>query len=206
MECDGVVWARVPEGGVELLDQEIARIRQETGKNSPMKVLAFDPTQHAFALVDRWGKSDEMPDWAEGPDLSEAPELQALSKITGDVVAFYAVDEGSQLGVYGHWRDGSLVRSLVFADDQWCEVGGEPQAWEAPLFSAQALEQALDSGDPEETQRIFAAGSITQGASLPRPDYPGASLMTAIATTLRAPLWGFSPWPKRRDARKALSP
>jgi hypothetical protein len=209
MECDGVVWARVPEAGVGRLNAEIAHIRAATSRRSPLQVQAFDAALHDLALVDRWGRSDDMPSWAEGPDFSDAPELAALSEVVGDVVAFYAVDEGSQLGVYGHWQRGALARGLVYANDEWCDVIGEPQPWEAPLFSpahlARALEDTRDAGGDEAAVRAaFAAGHIEQGRAHPRPWVANLTLLDAMVTSLRAPRWGFEPWPRRRDALKAL--
>jgi hypothetical protein len=172
------------------------------GRSPFLGVVAFDPAVHAFALVDRWGKSDNMPDWSEEPDLSQADELAALSRDVGQVVAFYEIEEGSTSGVYGAWNDGELVRELEWADDQWVKVAGQPQSWEAPLFGTDELDSALeaardDGRDEAEVRAAFAAGSIQSGAAWPVPQ----RMAVFIRTALRAPAHGLEPWPRRRAAR-----
>ncbi len=210
MESDGAVWARVPGNRVADLDAVIKTVRSSTQRDSPLGVLAFDPAAHAFALVDRWGRTDDMPVWVEYMDPAQATELAALSEAVEDVVAFHVLDEGSLQGVYGHWQSGSLVRGLVWADEHWQEATGTPQSWEAPMFSpahlARALEDTRDSrGDEEATRAAFARGHILAGEYHPRPGTPGLNLLDAMVSVLRAPRWGFSPWPPRRDVLRAMS-
>jgi len=152
-------------------------------------VLGFDPAQR-FALVDRWGKSDDMPRWAEGPDLGRATELADLSKAVGEVVAFYEVEDGGDLGVYGVWRDGALVRSLVRLET-W-SAQGTPQPWEA-RFIAKVKAQDPDQADGPDT--------IEDGAEDPRPG--AVSVGGQIWQELGAIGWGVpQPWLRRRDALK----
>lgn len=203
MQCGGAVYARVPAGGVTALDEAIKKVRDRALSRGPLGVLAHTPGQSEFAVVDRWGKSDDMPRWAEGPDLSKTEELAALSKEVGEVIAYYDVDDGDGLLVLGHWRDGTLVRGLQRLEE-WADVRGTPEPWEAELFSTQALEQALqdiqeDGGDEEEVRAAFAGGHIAQGAQWPRPP-----VLRAMMKSLRLPSYGFQPWPRRADEVKRL--
>ena len=203
MDSSGAVYAKVPTGGVAALEAAIETVRGRGFHAGPLGVLAFDPALHEYGIVDRWGRSDDMPAWSEGPDLNDARELRALSRLVGDVVAFYEVDEGLTTGVYGAWREGELVRALEWADDEWCRVEGEPQPWEAPLFAperlAHALENAADDGQDEAAPRAaFAAGRIERGARWPAPDRMAVHIRTAHP----GPAHGFLPWPRRSDVVK----
>jgi hypothetical protein len=199
MECAGVVYAKVPAGGLAELERAVKDARAVSHHSSPLGVLACDPAIHRFAIVDRWGKPDDMPIWSEDPDLSTASELEALSRAVGEVVAFYEVEEGSTMGIYAAWRDGTLVRDLEWAEDQWVKVEGEPQPWEASLFGAESLERALEraryNGSSEDDVRAaFAAGTIEPGSSCPMPE----GMAIYIRTSLDGPAYGFEPWPRRK--------
>lgn len=208
MQSSGAVYAKVGAGGVEQLERAIVAARAARPARGPLGVLAFTPGEHAFALVDRWGKSDDMPHWSEGPDPAQATELTALSRDAGEVVGFYEVDEGTEFAVYAHWRDGALARALVWGDGEWMRAEGEPQAWEAPLFGAEGLEQALadareDGHDEADVRAAYAKGRIEAGARWPRPGF-APHLTRAVLGALRAPAWGVQPWPRRRDVVAAL--
>lgn len=198
MESSGAVYAKVPAGGVPALEAALGRAA--AGRSSAFPgVIAHDPGG-AFALVDRWGKSDDLPGWAEGPDLAMAAELAALAREVGEVVAFYEIDDGASLGVYGAWRDGELVRGLVWSDGVWDTVVGEPQLWERPLFAGTALADALDDAsvdgfDEVPVRAAFAVGHLGPGATAPAPRAMAAKIRAALG----APAHGFLPWPLRRD-------
>lgn len=199
MDSGGAVYAKVPAGGAAALEAAIRRARPHPN-TGPLGVLACDPARHAFALVDRWGRSDDMPRWAEGPDAARAAELAALSREVGEVVAFYEVEEGSLLGVYAVWREGALARELHCYEGEWTRVAGEPQPWEAPLFAPARLEQALqdardDDRDEAPVRAAFAPGRLVEGARGPAPQ----RMAVAIREALRGPPHGFQPWPRRRD-------
>jgi hypothetical protein len=207
MQCGGAVYARVPaDGGVTRLGEAIGKARAPgPAQRGPLGVLAHTPGQSDFALVDRWGKSDDMPRWAEGPDLSKTEELVALSREVGEVIAYYDVDDGDGMLVYGHWRDGALVRSLLRLEGEGWDVTGTPEPWEAGLFTADALERAAqevsdDGGDEAAVRAAFAGGHISAGARWPRPP-----IITAMMKALRLPSWGFQPWPRRREEVTRLS-
>lgn len=193
----GVVYAKVPVGGETALDAAVKAARGVSKHSSPLGVLALDPAQHAFAIVDRWGHRDDMPMWAEEPDLSSALELFALSEAVGEVVAFFDVDDGTEFGVYGAWKHGELVRELMWAGDHWATVEGAPQPWEAPLFAPESLARALEypQGPESDIRAAFAAGQLAAGARWPVPD----GLAVPIRAILRGPAYGFEPWPRRKE-------
>ena len=197
MGSSGVVYAKVPAGGVSALEAAVKAARAVSRHDSPLGVLAVDPAAHAFAIVDRWGPKDDMPMWSEEPDFSSALELVALSEAVGEVVAFFDIDEGTELGLYGTWRDGVLVRELQWAGGEWQKVEGEPQPWEAPLFDAESLARALEypQGAEADIRAVYAAGQIAQGARWPVPD----GIAVHIRAALRAPAYGFEPWPRRKE-------
>lgn len=210
MDSDGAVWARVPGNDVAALDTVIKKVRLSTRRDSPLGVLAFDPAAHAFALVDRWGRADNMPVWVEDMDPAQATELAALSEAVEEVVAFHVLDGGLLQGVYGHWRSGALVRGLVWMDEHWLQATGTPQEWETHIFSsahqARALEDTReDGGDEAATRAVYARGHIVAGEYHPRPGTPGLDLLNAMVGVLRAPRWGFKPWPPRRDVLRDMA-
>ncbi|MGV8041061.1 MAG: hypothetical protein AB2L07_13605 [Thermoanaerobaculaceae bacterium] len=205
MDTDGVVWARVPGNDPAALEAVITQLRATTRRDSPLGVLAFDPAVHAFALVDRWGGQDYLPDWAATLDLAHAPELAALSGLVEEVVAFHTLDGGSLQGIYGHWKQGRLVRGLVWIDEHWAQAWGTPQAWEAPLFAPGHLAAAIEDAGPEDgaVREAYARGEVVAGEAHPRPGDYGHTLLGAMVQVLRAPRWGFSPWPPRSEVLKA---
>ena len=143
METGGAVYAKIPGGGVAALEAAIREVRGKRLEEGPLGVVACDPAAHAFALVDRWGKGDDLPSWAEEPDLALATELAALSRHVGEVVAFFEIED--DFGVYALWRDGQLARELHWLAGAWAKVEGEAQAWEAGFFEARFLERALEN-------------------------------------------------------------
>lgn len=205
MECGGAVYARVPAGGLAALEDAIQRVRDPRWPGrGPLGVLACTLGQHDLALVDRWGKSDDMPRWAEGPDLSRAEELAALSQEVGEVIGYYDIEDGDQVLVYGHWKDGTLGRALCALEREWTHVQGTPEPWETDLFSSKALERALSAAQDDEqdeapVRAAFESGRLTQGARWPRP-----AVIGALSKALRLPTYGSQPWPRRADAVKKL--
>jgi tetratricopeptide (TPR) repeat protein len=199
MDSSGAVYAQVPAGGVDALEAGVREARLIGRNSSPLAVLAYDPAVHSFALVDRWGRPDDMPHWAEDPDLELATELAALSRLVGEVIAFYEVDEGTTMGIYAAWRDGVLVRNLQWAADRWECVEGEPQSWDVALFTPQALQNALDDArDREQVRTLFDSKRIVLHATWPRPE----GISVSIRTVHPAPAFGFSPWPRRKELEK----
>jgi hypothetical protein len=193
----GAVYARVPAGGVPALEAAIKEARAVSKHSSPLGVLAFDPALHAFAVVDRWGPQDNMPIWAEYPDLGMAFELAALSRSVGEVIAFHEIDEGLTQGFYGGWKDGTLVRDLQWMDGMWIRVEGEPQPWETPMFTDEAFKYALEiaADDPEPVRAAFSKRRIEVQAAWPTP----VEISRNICKVHSGPAFGFRPWPRRNE-------
>lgn len=195
----GAVYARLPAGGREALVEALRRIATQRRQPVFLGVLAGEPGVQDFALVDRWGRQDDMPAWAAHLDLAVATELAGLSAAVGEVVACYDQDEGLTMGIYGAWRDGVLVRELLWQDGSWARVDGEPQPWEASSFTDAALAGSLDradAGEHAEVRAAFAARRFAPGARWPMPD----QLVRGIIAACRAQPFGFQPWPPRREA------
>ncbi|MBI4861163.1 MAG: hypothetical protein HY815_13035 [Candidatus Riflebacteria bacterium] len=191
----GAVCARVPAGGVPALEEAIREARSVTRSSGPLGVLAFDPALHRFAVVDRWGRQDNMPAWSEEPDLGRAPELAKLSQTVGEVVAFYEMDDGLTMGVYGAWKDGTLIRDLQWMNGSWMRVQGEPQPWEESAFSDRALREVLDCADEpdkEEIRSAYARNQIIVDTRWPRPFFN-------VCQACQAPPFTFMPWPRRSE-------
>lgn len=205
MDSYGAVFASVPAGGAGALEAAILEARKVSRHSSPLGVLQFVPTEHGVALVDRWGKQDNMPIWAEGPDLGKAFELAELSKAVGEVVAFYEIDGGMMMGIYGAWRNGVLVRDIEWNDGSWYKVEGEPQPWEQGMFGEESfafsLDFALEAGLGEgELREIFAKKQLVPDARFPIPQ----RIALGIKTFMKGPAFGFQPWPKRRELVEKL--
>ena len=93
MDSSGAVYAQVPAGGVDALEAGVREARLIGRNSSPLGVLAYDPAVHSFALVDRWGRPDDMPHWAEDPDLELAKELAEKLKQPYDLYVFHFIAE-----------------------------------------------------------------------------------------------------------------
>ena len=192
----GAVYAKVPVEGIPALEAAISQARAVSRHSSPLGVLAFDPALHSFAVVDRWGPQDNLPIWAEYPDLGMAVELAALSRAVGEVIAFHEMDEGLTQGFYGLWKEGVLVRDLQWMDGAWIRVEGEPQPFEEPLFTEEALRYALEISDGAEAVRTaFAKKRIEVNDAWPTP----SALSRNICRIHPGPAFGFQPWPRRRE-------
>ena len=97
--------------------------------------------------------------------VGDAPEqrLAALSaRLHTDVIwlAFQSVVDAFE---YHHWRDGALLRSLVYgfreAERTWERVEGTPEPWEAEILF----------GDPEDLRAALeSAESATERADVER--------------------------------------
>lgn len=197
MESSGAVWVRVGAEGLGAVEGALASLP----RGYALGVLRYEPGEHSFALVDRWGKSDDVPRFVDDERAREP--YAALSATVGEVVAYYDIEEGSELATVLVWRDGALARRIYWADGEWCEVEGEPEAWEAGLFTPERRDRAFEYREDDEAaqavlREAFARGVIEQGARGPEPWAP------ALWSAIRAPAPGFSPWPRRRDVLNAL--
>lgn len=103
-----------------------------------------------------------------GVESGEAA-AQALSAVVpGEVVWIIIQTTASCLGVH-HFENGQRVRVVEFADGTWTRVEGAPRAWEATLFSAERLEEALEGGDDPEVRAAWERRTLTTGDGQPWP-------------------------------------
>jgi len=164
------------------------------------------------AISKAFGKAEPVPSspWvrcgydrdAEPPDddvlYGDESLTQARSEELGEVIFVYG-DTSIDGFVYEHARDGELLRKLVWfqmLDDAWTAgwtcVEGEPEPWEAALFSAIQLQQFLeherathqDEGRAEEFEAYaeqvrahWESGRIVAGRSYPECDGTVAMLV-----------------------------
>lgn len=109
----------------------------------------------------------ELPGVADGE-----PSACSLSKsVSGQVIAVVIQTTASVISV-AHFEAGERRRSIGFADGTWVCVEGEPQPWEARIFSQEELEAAKEVGEPDddaELEAVFARKTLTAGQSLPWP-------------------------------------
>jgi hypothetical protein len=213
MDTFGAVFARVRGGDVAGLEAAVREVRGSRPSEGPLGVLAFEAGAHDFALVDRWGRSDDPPGWFESDSDDDADDgrftpLTRLSALCGEVVAEYSVE--MDLCKFVHSRDGEVVRFLEWCEGAWTVVRGEPQTWEAGLFEPAWLEASLENardggGDEDEVRAAFAAGHLVQGSRWPTLITAAVSVSGALRERLRLPTYGFQPWPKRADVVKTLA-
>lgn len=114
-----------------------------------------------------------LAEWTElalpGVADGEASALALSKLVPGPVIWAIVQTTASVVGVV-HFQDGKCLRCIEFADGSWRRVEGEPQPWEAWLFSQEELDAAKDVGDPSddpELEAAFASKTLVVGKSLP---------------------------------------
>lgn len=114
-------------------------------------------------------------DWTEfalpGVADGHASALALSKRVSGQVIWAIVQTTASVVGI-AHYKDGRCQRCIEFADGSWRRVEGEPQPWEALLFSAEELEAAKDvgvPGDNAELEVAFASKTLEVGKTLPWP-------------------------------------
>lgn len=106
-----------------------------------------------------------------GVELGEPTALELSKRVEGVVIAVLVQTTASVLSV-AHFEGGAVRRRIEFADGSWWSIEGEPQSWEAWLFSDAELEEARAIGDPDddaELERAFARGRLAVDDRLPWP-------------------------------------
>jgi len=113
--------------------------------------------------------------WTElalpGVDDGESSARALSQALLGEVIWIIVQTTASVIGVT-HFESGRVVRRLEFADGSWQRVEGQPQPWEAQLFSSAELDAAKEVGSPEddaELERAFANRTLEAGSGLPWP-------------------------------------
>lgn len=150
-------------------------------------VRLSDGEKGLAALHARFGEAAvfSSPESSYAAILVAAPPLQpddltALSRDFGEAFSLQTQTIADLL-VYDHFRDGTRSRGLTYAGEAgWGRVFGEPEAWEARCFFAQArLEELLleledetaDAAtlerDTAELRRLWASARLEEGNARP---------------------------------------
>ena len=116
-----------------------------------------------------------LAEWTElalpGVAVGDGAAAALSQRVPGQVICVIVQTTASVVGV-AHFQGGTCLRRIEFADGTWLRVEGEPQPWEARLFSAEELEAAREVGDPiddAELEAAFASKTLAEGMSLPWP-------------------------------------
>lgn len=129
----------------------------------------FRPDVEGRCAVKRLAEWTELalPGVAEGDGAATA----LSQRVPGQVICVVVQTTASVVGV-AHFEGGTCVRRIEFADGTWLRVEGEPQPWEARLFSVEELQAAKEVGDPSDDaglEAAFATKTLAEGRSLPWP-------------------------------------
>lgn len=129
----------------------------------------FQPEVEGSCAVKRLVEWTELalPGVADG----EGSAAELSRRVPGLVIWVIVQTTASVVGV-AHFQGGTCLRRIEFADGSWLRVEGEPQPWEARLFSAEELEEAKAASDPSDDAELdaaFASKTLAEGKSLPWP-------------------------------------
>ena len=175
--------------------RETARILREANESW----LAASPTNVTWELTVRL---TEGSDWVSIQASLADQQIETLSRELGTTaIRIYMSDEMVLRFSYGRFDHGQAVRSLEYADGgdpraggTWTKVEGEPEPWEALLFSPRLLELYRKYA-PDELPEGSADRRIKPGLSIPW--VCEADVVAEIARALQLP-WapignGFPP-------------
>src|SRR4051812_22606521 len=112
-----------------------------------------------------------------GPYASEVPstDLERLSSNFSTDVIWLRFHSGTETFEFHHWRAGKALRALVFGlyeERTWERVEGSAEPWERKAFFdprnlQSALEQARDSAEKQELERIWREAELVPGRTEP---------------------------------------
>jgi hypothetical protein len=151
--------------------------------------LAASPTNLA---MERIIQASEQSDWISIQSPLDDHLLETISRALGTTaIMIYMMDEMRLRFSYRRFDHGSAVRALQYLDDgnprargKWTRVEGEPEQWEAILFSPPLIEQYRTYA-PDEVAEGCADNKIKPGFSIPQPCY--ASTIAEITRALQLP-------------------
>jgi len=118
-----------------------------------------------------WGVWNQLSLPGVDDGAASASALSLSRAVRGQVVWAIVQTVASVVGI-AHFEGGKQIRRIEFGDGSWYRVEGEPQPWEAALFSKTELEAAKEIGDPEmdaELEAVFAKKTLELGQKLPWP-------------------------------------
>ncbi len=146
---------------------ELSRLLREANANW----IAESPSNLAMELVVRTSAGS---DWISIQRSIAPPLLETISRVLQTTaIAIHVMDEMVLRFSYRRFEQGRAVRALNYADDgdlkgrgEWSTVEGEPEPWEAMLFSAERI-ATYRKRAPDEVQEACADGAIKSGFSVP---------------------------------------
>jgi hypothetical protein len=121
----------------------------------------------ALRAVGPWSALS-LPGVADGDHVA-----RALSSQVEGPVLWVLVQTTASVVVVHHAEGGHTLRHIECGDGAWRRVEGDPQPWEAWLFSESLLAEHLarvDEGEGEAVRAAFARGTLAAGDVWPRPN------------------------------------
>lgn len=107
------------------------------------------------------------------PGVADGDEVaRALSSQVEGPVLWVLVQTTASVVVVHHAEGGRTLRHIECGDGAWRRVEGDPQPWEAWLFSPSLLAENLahvDEGESEAVRAAFARGTLAAGDLWPMP-------------------------------------
>jgi len=106
-----------------------------------------------------------------GVDDGAASALLLSRAAPGQVIWAIVQTTASAVGI-AHFEQGRQLRRIEFGNGSWYRVEGEPQPWEAALFSETELEAAKEIAEAEmdaELEAVFGKKTLETGQGLPWP-------------------------------------
>lgn len=151
--------------------------------------LAASPTNLA---VERIVQISEGSDWVSIQSPLDDRLLETISRTLGTTaIMIYVMDEMMLRFSYRRFDHGAAVRALQYFDDgnprgrgKWTKVEGEPEPWEAILFSPRLMELYRQHA-PDEVEEGCAENRIKVGFSIPWAC--DATTIAEIARVLQLP-------------------
>jgi hypothetical protein len=151
--------------------------------------LAASPTNFTFELTVR---TSEGSDWVSIQGALADPMLETISRaLCTTAIQIHAMDEMVLRFSYSRFDDGRATRALAYGDDgnpkgrgKWTRVEGEPERWEAILFSPRLME-LYEKYAPGEVREACAENRIKPGFAVPWACDGGA--IVEIARALQLP-------------------
>lgn len=121
----------------------------------------------ALRAVGPWSALS-LPGVADGDQVA-----RALSSQVEGPVLWVLVQTTASVVVVHHAEGGRTLRHIERGDGAWRRVEGDPQPWEAWLFSESVLAENLehvDEGEGAAVRAAFARGALAAGDVWPNPD------------------------------------
>jgi hypothetical protein len=165
--------------------RELTHLLRETNASW----LAASPKNFTEEIIVR---ASEGSDWVSVQRALADQLLETISRVLGTTtIMIYVVDEVVLRFSYRRFNNGQAVRALEYVDyvnpkerGKWTKVEGEPEPWEAILFSHRLIELYRKYA-PDEVHEGCAESKIKPGFSIPWAC--DASTVAEIARALQLP-------------------